>query len=111
YQATQPQLNVLIDRARASDLGVEMSALSATLRALIDEEDIGDLTIEDEAVPIILQSRAGAVRDPSDLLNLYVRANDNGLVPLSQLVSFREDGVAGQLDRHAQRRAIELRAS
>ena len=111
YQATQPQLNVLVDRARASDLGVEMSALSTTLRALIDEDEIAELTIEDEAVPIILQSSAGAVRDPADLLNLYVRAVSGALVPLSQLVSFSENGVAAELDRHAQSRAIEISAA
>ncbi|MFX0543109.1 efflux RND transporter permease subunit [Roseovarius sp. S4756] len=111
YQATQPQLNVLVDRARASDLGVDMEALSTTLRALIDEDEIAELTIQDEAVPIILQSSAGAVRDPADLMNLYVRADSGALVPLSQLVSFEENGVAAELDRHAQRRAIELNAS
>ncbi|MFD0860349.1 efflux RND transporter permease subunit [Roseovarius aquimarinus] len=111
YQATQPQLNVLVDRARASDLGIDMAALSTTLRALIDEDEIAELTIEDEAVPIILQSSAGAVRDPSDLMNLYVRSETGALVPLSQLVAFEENGVAAELDRHAQRRAIELNAS
>ncbi|MFX0546302.1 efflux RND transporter permease subunit [Roseovarius sp. S1116L3] len=111
YQATQPQLNVLVDRSRASDLGVDMEALSTTLRALIDEDEIAELTIQDEAVPIILQSSAGAVRDPADLMNLYVRADGGALVPLSQLVSFQENGVAAELDRHAQRRAIELNAS
>ncbi|SEK57507.1 hydrophobe/amphiphile efflux-1 (HAE1) family protein [Roseovarius nanhaiticus] len=111
YQATQPQLNVLVDRARASDLGVEMETLSTTLRALIDEDEIAELTIQDEAVPIILQSSAGAVRDPADLMNLYVRSDAGDLVPLSQLVSLEENGVAAELDRHAQRRAIELDAS
>jgi len=110
YQATQPQLSITIDRARASDLGVPMSALSSTLRALIDEDEIAEVTIDDQAVPIFLQSAAGAVRDPSDLLNLYVRAEDGHLVPLSQLVSFSEEGVAAELDRHGQRRAIEIDA-
>ena len=111
YQATQPQLSITIDRARASDLGVPMSELSSTLRALIDEDEVAELTIEDQAVPIILQSAAGAVRDPADLLNLYVRAEAGHLVPLSQLVTFSEEGVAAELDRHGQRRAIEIDAS
>lgn len=110
YQATQPQLSISIDRTRAADLGVPMSALSSTLRALIDEEEIGELTIDDQAVPIMLQSAAGAVRDPADLLNLYVRSDAGHLVPLSQLVDFSEDGVAAELDRHGQRRAVEINA-
>ncbi len=110
YQATQPQLSVNIDRARAADLNVPMSELSTTLRALIDEDEVAELTIDDQAVPIMLQSKAGAVRDPADLLNLYVRAEGGGLVPLSQLVGFSEEGVAAELDRHGQRRAIEIDA-
>ncbi|MGF1500851.1 MAG: efflux RND transporter permease subunit [Paracoccaceae bacterium] len=111
YQATQPQLSIGIDRARAADLGVPMSELSATLRALIEEEEIAELTVEDEAIPVLLQSAAGVVRNPSDLLNLYVRAESGALVPLIQLVSFEEEGVAAELDRHGQRRAIEIDAS
>ncbi len=111
YQATQPQLSIRIDRARAADLGVPMSELSTTLRALVDENEVTELTIEDQAVPVILQSKAGAVRDPADLLNLYVRSDQGRLVPLHQLVSFEEEGVAAELDRHEQRRAIEIDAS
>ncbi|MEQ9260845.1 MAG: efflux RND transporter permease subunit [Roseovarius sp.] len=111
YQATQPQLGIGVNRQRASDLGVDMATLSGTLRALIDEEEIAELTIDDQAVPILLQSAAGAVRDPMDLMNLYVRSRDGDLVPLSQIVSFEEKGVAAELDRHAQRRAIEIDAS
>ena len=111
YQATQPQLSVQIDRGRAADLGVEMTDLSSTLRALIDEDEIGELTIGDQAIPIILQSVVGAVRDPSDLLNLSVRRVNGGLAPLSQLISFHEQGVAAELDRHGQRRAVEIDAT
>jgi len=111
YQATQPQLSISVDRDRASDLRVPISTLSGTLRALIDEDEISELTIDDEAVPILLQSAAGAVRDPADLMNLYVRADTGDLVPLNQIVSLNEEGVAAELDRHAQRRAIEIDAS
>jgi hydrophobe/amphiphile efflux-1 (HAE1) family protein len=111
YQATQPQLGIGVDRQRASDLGVPMSTLSGTLRALIDEDEVAELTIDDTAVPVMLQSAAGAVRDPTDLMNLTVRARSGDLVPLSQIVRLEETGVAAELDRHAQRRAIEIDAS
>ncbi|MEM6972671.1 MAG: efflux RND transporter permease subunit [Pseudomonadota bacterium] len=111
YQATQPQLSIEIDRARAADLGVPMEALSTTLRALIDEDEVAEITVADRAVPVILQSSAGAVREPMDLLNLKVRADSGALVPLIHLVTFTEQGVAAELDRHGQRRAIEIDAS
>lgn len=109
YQATQPQISVLINRRRAENLGVSMEDLSATVRALVDSDQVAELTIDDRAIPIILQSKTGVVRDPADLLNLYVPAAGGRLTPLSQLVEFREEGVAAELDRHGQRRAVEIR--
>jgi len=110
YQPTQPQLSVQIDRRRAADLGVPLDELSVTLRATVDGEDLVDLNVDDQAIPIILESATGAVRDPSDLRNLYVRANSGELIPLSALTTIVEEGVAAELDRTEQRRAIELEA-
>ncbi len=109
FDPTQPQLSVDIDRRRAADLGVDLPSLAATLRAMIDGDELIDLNIDDEAVPILLESASGKINDPSDLVNLYVTANSGELVPLSSLVTLEEEGVATELNRHAQRRAIEIR--
>lgn len=108
YDPTQPQLSVEIDRRRAADLGIELENLAATLRAMIDGDELIDLNVEDEAIPILLESSSGDINDPSDLVNLYVSTRSGGLVPLSSVVTLREEGVAAQLDRVAQRRAIEV---
>lgn len=108
YEPTQPQLSVQVDRRRAADLGVDLDNLSATLRAMIDGDEIIDLNVDDEAVPILLESSTGQINDPSDLVNLYVSARDGNLIPLSSVVTLKEEGVAAELDRQAQRRAIEV---
>ncbi|MGI9385842.1 MAG: efflux RND transporter permease subunit, partial [Methyloligellaceae bacterium] len=106
FRATQPQLSVTIDRRRAADLGVSIQDLAKTVQVLVDNDEVSELTINDKVVPVILEATPGAVDDPSDLRNLFVRATNNKMVPLSQLVSFREYAVAAELDRHGQRRAI-----
>ncbi len=111
FRATQPQLAVSIDRRRAADLGVKIGNLASTVQVLVDNDEIGELTVDDQAIPIILQAKAGAIDDPSDLRNLYVSAADGNLVPLSQLVTFQEKAVPAELDRHGQRRAVEIRAA
>ncbi|HEX2139567.1 MAG TPA: efflux RND transporter permease subunit [Woeseiaceae bacterium] len=108
YDPTQPQLSVEIDRRRAADLGIDLENLATTLRAMIDGDELVDLNIEDEAVPILLESSSGDINDPTDLVNLYVSTESGGLLPLSSVVSLKEEGVAAQLDRQAQRRAIEI---
>lgn len=108
FDPTQPQLSVQIDRRRAADLGVDLPSLAATLRAMINGDELIDLNIDDEAVPILLESTSGAINDPSDLVNLNVGTRNGDLIPLSSIVALREQGVATQLDRHAQRRAIGI---
>jgi multidrug efflux pump subunit AcrB len=99
---------VKIDRRRAADLGVSIETLASTLQALVKNQKIAEFTIKDQVVPVILQASAGAIDDPSDLRNLYIRASNGQMVPLSQLVTFKESAVAAELDRHGQRRAIEI---
>ncbi|MGQ8365427.1 efflux RND transporter permease subunit [Glaciecola sp. 1036] len=108
YQPTQPQLRINIDRTRAEELGVPFSDISRTLRAAVQGDDLGDLNVGDQAVPIILQSSTKYTGSASDLTSLYVRTNNNGLVPLSSIAYISEEGVAAELERHAQRRAIQL---
>ena len=113
YQPTQPQLSIRIDRQRASDLGVDLEDLSQTLRAMVGGEELVDLNVGDQAVPIFLTAQAISVTNPNDLRNLYVRgsggeAGGNRLVPLSAVTTIVEQGIAAELDRTEQRRAIEV---
>jgi len=108
FSTTQPQLSVEIDRERAADLGVDLSGVARTLQAMVDGTEVTELNVEDESVPIRIQSAFGAVNDTDDLRNLHVAAADGRTVPLSSLVRLEESAVAGELDRHRQRRAIEF---
>ncbi len=108
YNPSQPQLSVRIDRQRAADLDIPLDAIAQTLRVMVDGLEVVDLNVDDQSVPIILEAGSESIDDPSDLVNLYVRTNNGVLVPLSSVVTLDERGVAGQLDRRAQRRAIEV---
>ena len=110
YQPTQPQLSVQIDRERAADLGIDLDDLAATLRAMVGGDEVVDLNVDDQAIPILLSSETVSVANPADLGNLFVRTESGGLVPLSTVASIREEGIAAELDRTEQRRAIEVQA-
>jgi hydrophobe/amphiphile efflux-1 (HAE1) family protein len=111
YQPTQPQLSVRVDRQRASDLGVALDDIAQTLRAMVGGDDLIDLNVGDQAVPIFLTAQAVAVTNPNDLRNLYVRGSGSALIPLSSVTAIEEQGIAAELDRTEQRRAIEVSAS
>jgi hydrophobe/amphiphile efflux-1 (HAE1) family protein len=108
YSTTQPQLSVVIDRERAADLGIDVSGIASTLRAMVDGSEITELNVEDDSVPIMIESRYGAVNDTDDLRNLYVSTSSGRIVPLSSLIRLEESGAATELEREGQRRAIEV---
>jgi multidrug efflux pump subunit AcrB len=108
FDPTQPQLSVDIDRRRAADLGIDLAEIAATLRVMINGDELIDINVDDEAVPILLESASGDINDPSDLVNLFVRSANGSLVPLSSIVTLREEGVATELNRRSQRRAIDV---
>ena len=108
YQQTQPQLSVRVDRRRAEDLGVPIEGIADTLRAMVDGFEVTTLNVDDRSVPVLLESAAGTIDDPSDLHNLFVSAAAGKLVPLSAFVTLEEIGVAAELDRIGQKRAIEI---
>ncbi|NMH59455.1 efflux RND transporter permease subunit [Alteromonas ponticola] len=108
YEPTQPQMRINIDRKRAETLGVPLSDIANTLRAAVNGNDIADLNVGDQSIPIMLQTNNRNESNPSDLTALYVKSDNGSLVPLSSVAYISEEGVAAELERQAQRRAIEL---
>jgi hydrophobe/amphiphile efflux-1 (HAE1) family protein len=111
FSATQPEISMNIDRQRAANLDVDIEDLAATISTLVDGQKVTDLTVGDQLVPVIVESVAGIVTSPADLANLYVRSRGGNLIPLVQMVTFKQGAVSAELDRFAQRRAIQINAS
>lgn len=108
FQQTQPQLSIKVDRRRAEDLGVPVQGIANTLRAMVAGYKVAELNVNDRSIPVMLESAAGAIDDPGDLNNLFVSTKRAELVPLSSFVTLEEVGVAAELDRTAQKRAVEI---
>lgn len=108
FDTSQPELSFGIDRDRAQDLDVPLENISQTLRVMVDEFEVLDLSIEDQAVPVALGPAQGAIGRPDDLLNLFVNNRAGEPVPLRSLLTVQERGVAAELDRRAQRRCIDV---
>lgn len=108
YDTSQPELGFEIDREKASDLQVPVSRVTQTLQIMADEYRLLDLSVGDQAVPVMLGAGGGSLTSPLDLLNIYVSSETGQLVPLASMITVQERGVAAQLDRQAQRRAVQL---
>jgi HAE1 family hydrophobic/amphiphilic exporter-1 len=108
--ATQAQLSVMIDRARASDLGIDIDGLATAMQALLDGREIGQTYVEDKEVPIKLISTSDPVNDPGDMRNIFVKARDGRIVPMSTVATVEERPIAPSLTREDRARAVALSA-
>ena len=110
FDATQPQLSVRIDRRRAADLGIAIDGIATAMQSLLDGREIATTFVEDRSVPIRLVSTAEPVLDPSDLQNIFLRAGDGRMIPMSSVASMEEEAIAPSLAREDQSRAVSMSA-
>ncbi|HEY8516013.1 MAG TPA: efflux RND transporter permease subunit [Candidatus Binatia bacterium] len=86
----KPQLEVHIDRERASDLGVSVRQISSTLQILFGGLELSTFKLQGETYDVIAQLDRSERMNPRDLLETYVRSQDGRLIPLGSLVRFEE---------------------
>ncbi|NVO56729.1 efflux RND transporter permease subunit [Rhodobacteraceae bacterium B1Z28] len=110
YNPTQPQLSIGIDRQSVASLDVSLTELSETLKVMVGGAELVDLNVDGRAVPVVLSAPTGLIQDVSDLRGINIRSSTGNSVPLSGLTTVTQVGVAAELNRTAQRRAIEMSA-
>jgi multidrug efflux pump len=110
YKETRPQLHVIVDQAKAADLGVTEQAIGETLQAMLGSSRITTFVREGQEYDVVLQAAADERAIPTDLTNLYVRSRSGALVPLASVVRLQERAEAGSLGRFNRLRAITLSA-
>ena len=112
YKETKPQLRVDIDLVRASELGVDVSDIGAALQTFMGSLQVTDYLDKGEQYDVILQGGEGDRLRPTDLTGIYVRSKTTGtLIPLSNLISYKEAATSGTLNRFGRMRAITIQAS
>lgn len=86
----KPQIEVRIDRERASDLGVSVRQIAAALQILFGGLDLSTFKLRGETYDVIAQLDRVARGDPQSLLETYVRGRDDRLIPLASVVRYEE---------------------
>jgi hydrophobic/amphiphilic exporter-1 (mainly G- bacteria), HAE1 family len=103
----QPEVQVQVDRHKASDLGVRVDAVASTLRTMVGGEKVGFYRELGEQYDVRLRLQESFRARPDTLAQLYVPARD-GLVRLSNLATLQNGTSPGQIERLAQERSITI---
>ncbi|MFN8545554.1 MAG: efflux RND transporter permease subunit [Candidatus Binatia bacterium] len=106
-----PELRLSIDREKASDLGVSVQDVAATVQTYMAGQPVSKYKEGDEQYDIWLRAEPGKRRGPQDVLDLTILARDGQLVRLGNLVREREDLGPAQIDRITRQRSIGITAN
>ncbi len=86
----KPQLEVEIDRNRASDLGVSVREIATALQTLVGGLDLSEFKLGGETYDVIARLEARDRETPADLYRLNVRGRDGRLISLASMTRLRE---------------------
>lgn len=107
---TKPQLDVRIDRAKAADLRVPVSAIASTLESLLGGRRVTEFQRGNQQYYVIVQVTDKNRTTPSDLSRLYVRSTDGVLVQLSNVISWSENTVPESYPHFNRLRSVTVSA-
>jgi multidrug efflux pump len=112
YKETKPQLQIAVNNDRARQLGVSVSAINNTLQTFLGSKRVTTFVDQGEEYDVLLESEKSLKRSPSDIDQLYVRAERSGqLIPLANLVTIRESADAATLNHYNRLRSITIEAN
>jgi multidrug efflux pump len=97
---TKPELTVLINREKASMLGVNVQNIAQTLQLTMSEQRIGYYILNGKQYQILSQFDRSKRSNPSDLTSIYVRNDKGELIQLDNIVTVTENSMPPQLYRY-----------
>ncbi len=103
-----PEVQVQIDRKKASDLGVRVEDVAAALRTQVGGERISFYREGGEQYNVRLRLRPEARKDSATVAELMVPAGNGELVRLSNVTSLVTGKSPAQIDRYAQERQVTV---
>jgi multidrug efflux pump len=107
----KPQLNVSIDREKAALMGIDVDTIGRTVETMLGGRQVTRFKREGKQYEVIVQVKPEDRNTPSDLSQIFVRAGDDTMVPLTNLVKVEERVAPKELNHFNKLRAATITAT
>jgi multidrug efflux pump len=104
-------VQIEIDRARAADLGLDVTVIGRTLETLLGGRDVSTFQIGSEQYDVTVALPVADRTSTETLSRIFVRSASGEMVQLSNVVTAREAVAPRDLRRFNQLRAITIEAN
>ena len=108
FSANMPQLLIEVDRNRAKALQVDIDDIFSTLQTYIGSRYVNDFNLEQRTYRVYVQADAQYRSNPEDIGKLYVRSQNNQMIPISNLVTVTSTTGAQTINHYNLYRSIEI---
>jgi multidrug efflux pump len=106
----KPQLDISIDRERASGLGVSVADIGTTLETLLGGRAVSDFKRGGKQYDVITQLKASGRATPDAIEGIYLRGK-GGLVQLASVIKARETVAPKELNHFNRLRSATITAN
>ena len=99
FRPTSPQLYVEVDEAKAISLGIAVADVYQSLQATMGSLYVNDFNLSGRTYRVQMQADAPYRTRPNDIGQIYVRADNGAMVPVSALIKTTSLVGPEQLER------------
>jgi HAE1 family hydrophobic/amphiphilic exporter-1/multidrug efflux pump len=99
FRPTSPQLYVEVDESKALSLGIPVADVYLSLQTMMGTLYVNDFNVSGRTYRVQMQADAQFRSKPSDIGEIYVRADNGSMVPVSALINVKQIVGAEQLER------------
>ena len=107
----KPELQVVVDREAASDLGISVGTIADSLRILVGGMPVSTFRDAGEQYDVWLRAQPGDRSSVQDLYGLSVTSPTVGAVSLSNLARLEEQRGPSQIERKDRQRLVTVLAN
>ena len=88
-RVNQPEIRIEVNREKLADLGISVKDVSDTLNALFGKLWIGTYELGSESYDVYIKAEESFLKTFENLKNVYVRAKNGELVPITAVVDYK----------------------
>ncbi|TKB27036.1 multidrug efflux protein [Desulfopila sp. IMCC35006] len=104
----QPQSELVIDRDKVADLGLNLQQVGADLTAMVGGNFVNRFNISGRSYKVIPQIQRVDRLNPNQLKDIYVTDSNGKLIPLSTIATIKDSTVPRSLNRFQQLNAVKI---
>ncbi|MEO0868586.1 MAG: efflux RND transporter permease subunit, partial [Cyanobacteria bacterium J06642_11] len=108
YAANSPLIEIDVNRNKAKALNVDIDDIFGTLQTYLGSRYVNDFTLQGRTYRVYVQADQQYRSAPDDINKLYVRSNQDVMIPMGNLVTLKETTGAQTINHYNLFRSIEI---